>query len=76
MDRARMLHGMEVSGAVGDLSGALDSSSLDSCSSVVQDADDAMSESSWTSLAKRKEREREAGGRRSFVRDRKRICGS
>ena len=34
------------------------SSSLDSCSpSVAQDADGAMSESTWTSLAKRKERD-------------------
>ena len=50
-DRGRMIQGMELSGVVDDVSRALDSSSLDSCSpSVAQDADDAMSESSWTSL--------------------------
>ena len=49
---------MELSGAEGDFSGALDSSSLDSCSpSLAQDADDAMSASSCTSLAKEKERD-------------------
>ena len=62
-DRARMLQEkemiqeMELSG-VGGFSGALDSSSLDSCSpSVAQDADDVMPESSWTSLARVKERD-------------------
>ena len=58
-DRARMIQEMELSGAVGHLPGAVDSSSLDSCStSVAQGADDVMSESSWTSLAKEKERDR------------------
>ena len=48
---------MELSGAE-DFSGAFDSSSLDSCSpSLGQDADDAMSASSWTSVAKWKERD-------------------
>ena len=52
-----MIQLMELSGASGHFSGALDSSSLDPCSpSVAQDADDAMSESSWTSLVKEKER--------------------
>ena len=55
LDRARMIQGMELSGAVGQFSGALDSSALDSCSpSVAQEADDAMSESSWTPLVKGK----------------------
>ena len=57
-DRARMIHEMVLSGAVGDFSGALDNFSLDSCSpSVAQETDDAMSESSWTALAKGKERD-------------------
>ena len=57
-DRARMIQGIELSGAVGNFSGALDSSSLDCCSpSVAQDADDAMSQLFWTSLAKGKERD-------------------
>ena len=50
--------GMELSRVEGDFSGALGSSSLDSCSpSSAQDADDAMSASSWMSLAKWKERD-------------------
>ena len=53
-----MIQELELSGAVGDFSGALYSSSLDSCSpSEARDADDAMSESSWTSLAKGTERD-------------------
>ena len=48
---------MELSWAA-DFSRGFDSSSLDSCSpSLEQDADDAMSASSWTSLAKWKERD-------------------
>ena len=49
---------MDLSGAVGDFSGALDNSSLDSCPpSAAQETDDAMSELSWTALAKGKERD-------------------
>ena len=70
-ERARMLQGMELSGAVGHCSGGLDNSSFGSCSSslaldtdeamsasskMAQDADDAMSESSWAALATGKER--------------------
>ena len=66
-----MIQGMELSGAVGHFSGALESSSFGSCSSslafdtdeamsassqVAKDADEALSESSWTALAKGKER--------------------
>ena len=54
---ARMIQEMELSGTVGDFSGALDNSSLHSCSpSAAQETDDAVSESSWTALAKKKER--------------------
>ena len=71
-ERARMLHRMELSGAVGHCSGAFDNSSFGSCSSslaldtdeamfasykMAQDADDAMSESSWAAAAKGKERD-------------------
>ena len=57
-ERARMTQEMELSGAVGDFTWALDNSSLDSCSpSAAQETDDAMSESSWTALAKGKERD-------------------
>ena len=56
--RARMIQETVLSWPEGDFSGALDSSSLDSCSpSVAQDADVAVSASSWTSLAKWKERD-------------------
>ena len=57
-ERERMIQEMELSGAVGDFSGALDNSSLDSCSpSAAQETNDAISKSSWTSLAKVKERD-------------------
>ena len=71
-ERARMLQTLELSGAVGQCSGAFDNSSFGSCSSsmaldtdeamsasskMAQDADDAMSESSWTALAKVEERD-------------------
>ena len=48
-----MIQEMELSGAAGDFSAAFDNSSLDSCSpSAAQETDDAMSDSSWTALAK------------------------
>ena len=85
-DRARMTQGMELSGAEGDSSGALDSSSWDSCSpSVAPDADDAMSAWSWTSPAKGKDRdwwsidlegEMEKLEVEGHVQDRRRIRGS
>ena len=53
-----MIQGVELSLAAGHFSAALHCSSVDSCSpSVAQDADDAVSESSWTSLAKGKQRD-------------------
>ena len=56
-ERARMLQAMELSGAVRNFPRALDSSSLDSCSSSLgHDTDEAMSEPSWTALAKGTER--------------------
>ena len=71
-ERARTLQRLDASRATGPWSGAHDNSSLGSCSSssafdtheavsassqMGKDADDAMSESSWTSLAKVKERD-------------------
>ena len=59
-ERARIIHRLELSGTVDDFSGAFGQfhSSLDSCSpSAAQETDDAMSESSWTALAKEKERD-------------------
>ena len=53
-----MIQEMELSRAVGHFSGALGSSSLGSCSSSLpHDTDEAMSEYSWTALAKRNERD-------------------
>ena len=67
-----MIPVMELSGAIGQFSGALDNSSFGSCSSslaldtdvamsassrMAQDANDAMSEASWPALAKEKERD-------------------
>ena len=52
-DRARMIHEMELSGAVGGFSGALDNSSFGSwSSSLAQETCDAMSKwRSWRSWA-------------------------
>ena len=70
-ERARTLQGLEASRAIGPWSGAHDNSSFGSCSSFLafdtdeamsassqmgKDAGDAWSESSWTALAKSKER--------------------
>ena len=70
-ERARTLHRLVSSSAIGQWSGVHDNSSFGSCSSslafdtdeamsasskMATDADEAMSESSWTALAKGKER--------------------